>query len=290
MSGQGFTLCIDEAGDDGLERVRPIDPDGASEYFLMAGVIFSQQRQKEIDEFVDTIKSKIGIELNRSLHFRDLNDHQKNIVIEEIAKFKIGIVCVVSNKRNMRNYRNRRIEDRISMAHNGRTVTPRYNWFYNSIFRYLIESASIKCAEIGSKFKYSNYRIKVIFSYRRGFSYSQTRNYLRKLEIEQRPRSYFNSKRRPRFDAIDIGSLAAMRSHQHPGLQIADCVASAMYQAIDDTNFREIKPQYILKLKPKFIDIDGVIKGFGFKLLPDDFRGPISDRQKEALRAVGYRF
>ena len=35
----GFYLFIDEAGDEGLERVRPMHEDGSSEYFVLCGVL-----------------------------------------------------------------------------------------------------------------------------------------------------------------------------------------------------------------------------------------------------------
>jgi len=37
----GFYLFLDEAGDEGLDRVRPLDPNGASEYFVLCGVWFA---------------------------------------------------------------------------------------------------------------------------------------------------------------------------------------------------------------------------------------------------------
>ena len=34
-----YVLYIDEAGDDGLKRVRPLDPIGASEWLVISGVL-----------------------------------------------------------------------------------------------------------------------------------------------------------------------------------------------------------------------------------------------------------
>ncbi|CAH1661479.1 conserved hypothetical protein [Hyphomicrobiales bacterium] len=290
MPEYSFVFCVDEAGDDGIERVRPLDEDGASEYFVMAGVLYSAHRNQEIVSFVSSLKKKIGINFHDTIHFRDLDDNYKNIILSDIANFKIGIVCVVSNKRNMRGYRNRRVEERSSMYRNGRKFVPKINWFYNNILRYLIESATEECSRLNNiHYSGKDRKLKTIIEYRKGFSYTQTRNYLRKLEIESRPRSYFNSKRRPIFSVLDIDGLEGVRSSQHAGLQLADCVASAIYQAIDHDRFKILKTEYIAALMPRFIKRGGEIKGYGFKLLPEPFGAPLTLEQKTILRALGYR-
>lgn len=290
MRKRGFILCIDEAGDEGIERIRPIDPDGASEFFVLAGVIYSSDREGEMSSLVSDIKISLGIENSKPIHFRDLNDAQKQMVLDRISGIKIGIVCVVSNKRNMKGYRNRRIEAVTALTHNGRKIVPKTNWFYNHLFRYLIESASIKCGEISDRSPPPKRKIKIVMSYRRGFSYIQTRNYLRKIAIESRPKWYFNNKFRPRFESIDIDGLEPLRDHQHPGLQLADSVASAVYQAIDASTFQNLKPHYLGTIASRLIDQQGRVKGFGFKFLPENFSGPLTSQQRIALRFVGYRF
>ena len=44
----GFYLFIDEAGDEGLERVRPMHEDGSSEYFVLCGVLVRASRYAEL--------------------------------------------------------------------------------------------------------------------------------------------------------------------------------------------------------------------------------------------------
>jgi len=39
MSQVSYVAYIDESGDDGLARVRPLDADGASEWFVLGAVV-----------------------------------------------------------------------------------------------------------------------------------------------------------------------------------------------------------------------------------------------------------
>jgi hypothetical protein len=39
MPKVAYVAYIDESGDDGLTRVRPIDPDGATEWFVISAVV-----------------------------------------------------------------------------------------------------------------------------------------------------------------------------------------------------------------------------------------------------------
>ena len=45
-----YVLFIDEAGDDGLTRVKPIDPDGASEWLVISGVLVRAEDEGQTRE------------------------------------------------------------------------------------------------------------------------------------------------------------------------------------------------------------------------------------------------
>lgn len=98
----GFHLYIDEVGDEGIDRVRPIDPDGSPEYFVMCGILIQAPRYQEALAFVRNLRVKAGINSDEPIHFRKLDDDQKMLVVNEISRFRCGIVAIVSNKRNIR--------------------------------------------------------------------------------------------------------------------------------------------------------------------------------------------
>jgi hypothetical protein len=285
----GFYLFVDEAGDEGLNRVKPIDPDGASEYFVLCGVLVRTGNYPALVQSLNSIKQKIGINPLEQIHFRDLNDDQKLAVISSLAQLKFGLVAIVSNKRNMRGYRNLRCETKNLEFVHGRYRPRRYNWFYNGLFRYLLERASTEC----KRWTFLAYReirsIRIVFSRRKEFSYPQTGAYLLKLSTERRDRGYFNNKRQIEWSVVNVFDIENRKHRDEAGLQIADSAASAIYRSLDESWFGDAQPRYIQLLSSRFIKVGDTPREYGFKLLPDGFRGPLSRAQREALQAVGYR-
>lgn len=159
----GFLLFIDEAGDEGLDRVRPIDPNGGSEYFVLAGVLVRANRYAELVQSFNSIKLRIGMTASDVIHFRDLRSDQQQTLVKEISKLRIGLVAIVSNKRNMLQYRNTRCETKIFEIVKGRQRPKKQHWFYNNLFRYLLERASEECARWTHKAFGESRAIKVIF-------------------------------------------------------------------------------------------------------------------------------
>jgi len=287
---EGFLLFIDEAGDEGLKQVRPLDENGASEYFILAGVLIRTARYAELVQSFNVIKHRLGLAPTDTVHFRDLTSEQKTLVVSEISKLKIGLVAIVSNKRNMLRYRNTRCEAKVSEIVRGHLQPKKYNWFYNNLFKYMLERASEECAK-WTHLAYSETRfIKVIFSHRKEFSYPQTKAYLYKLKIEKRDSSYFNNKRQIDWSVVDIPSVGSSKHQNEVGLQIADCVASAIFRSLDENWFGKAEPRFLEALAPRFISLDKTVRDYGFKLLPDQLNFPVSKDQKAALRHVGYIF
>jgi hypothetical protein len=285
----GFYLFIDEAGDEGLERIRPIDANGSSEYFVMCGVLVRTTKYAELAQSFSIIKSTIGIAPSDQIHFRDLDEAQKSIVISSLAQLKFGLIAIVSNKRNMLKYRNLRCEAKYFEVARGHIRPLRYNWFYNGLFRYLLERASAEC----KKWTYAAFGeirpIKVVFSRRKELSYSQTKAYLFKLKMQRRNRAYFNNKRQIDWSVVDIFDIDSRKHKDEIGLQIADCAASAIFRSLDESWFGAVTPQYLHLLKNRFIRLNATPWDYGFKLLPDNFRAPLSDDQRDGLKSVGYK-
>lgn len=288
MSG-GFYLFVDEAGDEGLDRIRPTYADGSSEYFVLCGILVRFSKYAELVQSFNRIKSRIGMASSDQIHFRDLNEEQKLIVISSLADLKFGLVAIVSNKHNMMGYRNMRCEAKNLEVIRGRSRPRRYNWFYNGLFRYLLERASAECR----RWTYPAYgevrSIKVVFSRRKEISYPQTRAYLYKLKMQRRDRSYFNNRRQIDWSVVDISAIDSRKDKDEIGLQIADCAASAIYRSLDESWFGSVTPEYLELLSNKFIRTNTTPWEYGFKLLPDLFREPLSAKQRLGLKTVGYR-
>ncbi|WP_410051325.1 DUF3800 domain-containing protein [Bradyrhizobium sp. SZCCHNR1051] len=284
----GFLLFIDEAGDEGLDRIRPLNEDGASEYFVLCGVLVRTTRYQALIRSFNDIKREIGLAPHDEVHFRDLDDNQKLALLKALARTQIGLVAIVSNKRNMARYRNLRCEARNMEFVRGKYRPRRYNWFYNNLTRYLLERASAECRRWTVQ-AYGEIRsIQITFSLRKEFSYSQTRAYLLKLKTERRSRDYFNNRGQIDWAVVDPKTIEARRNRDEAGLQVADCAASAVYRSLDESWLGNCMPEYLEILSRKFIRKGSSPRDYGFKLLPDGFRGPVSADQRRAFNSVGY--
>lgn len=266
-----------------------MDPGGASEYFILCGVLIRSHRRQELREAVRTLKVELGLAVDEELHFRKLCGDAQRVVVRKLAQFKAGLIAVVSNKRNMRGYRNLRVEAKALEVVRDRSQPQRYNWFYNHLFRYLLETASAECSRWSVPAYGCRRPIAVMFSHRRSFRYSQTRAYLHKLKVSRPSPTYFNNKRQISWGVVDPNAISSERAKSEPGLQFADCVASALYRAIDEDWFGRVNPEYLEQLAPRFVRAGHTPADYGFKFLPVDYKGPLSADQRRGLLAVGER-
>jgi hypothetical protein len=87
---------------------------------------------------------------------------------------------------------------------------------------------------------------------------------------------------------VDISDIDSLKDKDEAGLQIADCAASAIYRALDESWFGDVTPKYLDILRDRFIRSNTTPRDYGFKLLPDNFRAPLSEAQQLGLKSVGY--
>lgn len=72
-----YILYVDEAGDPGLTRVQPIDPNGSSEWFILGGVLTRATNEALAVQWVRTIRTEIDARQGPSLHFRKLSERKR---------------------------------------------------------------------------------------------------------------------------------------------------------------------------------------------------------------------
>src|ERR1700757_4697244 len=105
-----YVAFIDEAGDPGLKTVRPVDATGATEWLCLGAVLTSVKHEDAIASWVQSLLAKAEARNRSELHYRNLTDHQKRIVVSEMAQLPLRSFILASNKKNMRGYRNERAE------------------------------------------------------------------------------------------------------------------------------------------------------------------------------------
>lgn len=276
----GYIAYIDEAGDPGLTRVRPLDENGASEWLVLNAVVMKASREERVVEWVDKIRTDIGVTQRRHLHYRDLSPTRKLAVATSMSSLPIRAFAICSNKKNMRGYSNPRA-----------AKMPSQQWFYNWCVRLLLERVTAFCEDRTVLDHGKRAMIKIEFSRRGGHHYSQTRAYHYYLGFQQEGDKIFLQKREP---VTKMLSTDLMEDHPHysrAGLQLADAVASAFYQAIDCLGPGKWELAPAKALSDVMAKENGTTKDFGVALFPTPpWKAKLTPEQRQIFEYYGYEF
>lgn len=276
----GYIAYIDEAGDPGLKRVRPMDENGASEWLVLSAVVMKATREPHVLDWVQAIISDLGITQRNDLHYRTLSPTRKLSAGMQIAERPLRAFAVCSNKKNMRGYNNPRA-----------AMISSQQWFYNWCTRLLLERVTGFCAARTMADYGERKLVKVEFSERGGHRYSQTAAYQWYLRHQQQGGQIYLKKREPVTAMLDWDLMEAFPHEDRAGLQLADYVASAFYQAIDCLGPGEWNPEPAKSLQPIMAKENGVQKDFGVALFPTPaWKAELAPDQRQIFEHYGYEF
>lgn len=276
----GYVAYIDEAGDPGLKRVRPIDANGASEWLVLSAVVIKVSREPQVLDWVGHIVENLGINQRNDLHYRTLSPTRKVSAANQIAQLPLRGFAICSNKKNMRGYRNRRAEKISSQQ-----------WFYNWCIRLLLERVTAFCAGRTMKDHGADKPIKLEFSERGGIRYSQTSAYQYYLRHQQEGDKIYLKKREPVTKMLHWDLMEAHAHADRAGLQLADFVASAFYQGIDCLGPGQWNIEPAQALKQIMAKEAGQWRDFGVALFPTPaWQGKLTTDQQVLFESYGYDF
>lgn len=124
-----YVAFIDESGDTGLDLVKPMDPNGASEWLIIGAVVVRAEHEAEMSTWLTDITSQLKGHQRPGIHFADLRKPaKKRLVCSKIADLPMRIFAMTSNKKNMKGY-----------ANPFAGSIPSDNWFYCWMTRILLE-------------------------------------------------------------------------------------------------------------------------------------------------------
>lgn len=276
----GYVAYIDEAGETGLAKIRPIDENGSSEWFMLSAVVLRAKWEHDVVDWVREIRDGIGIKQRPDLHYRTLSPTRKVAACTRIAKLPLRSFVIASNKKNMRQYRNERA-----------AKVPSQQWFYNFCIRLLLERVTAFCAERSHRDYGEKRPVKIEFSRCGGHRYSQTRAYQYYLGLQQEGDTVYLKKRQPVRGMIRMDLMFDYPHDERAGLQLADIVASAFYQASDASGPGEWCIDAASALAPIMAKENGSPRDFGVALFPTpDWKADLTPDQQAVLRAYGYDF
>ena len=269
-----YIAYIDESGDDGLKKVRPLDANGSSEWLILSAVVISAHRESEPLVWVQDIVSGFKNQRNPFIHFSDLSPAKKAHACTSISQLPSRCFTVASNKKNMRGYRNINAER-----------VPTRNWFYCWMMRLLLERVTHFVKEDSLVRHGKIEKVKIEYSERGGHSYSQMKAYYnwlkdRPLHLPQGP---------VEWDVLHPDLQEVHKHKERAGLQLADVVASSFFKACDIVQTNGCDPQFAKLLMPRMARHNKLISGYGLKLMPGNLqKAQLSLEQEEIFKFYGY--
>lgn len=272
-----FHIYIDEAGDPGTKKVRPVDVNGSSEWFVVSAVVIQAAREAEAVDWVREIKHSVYQNQRPDLHYRNLAPSRRLRACELLATKEVRCFAVVSHKVNMRGFRNPRAEMKGSQEH-----------FYNWCVRILLERVTRWCRERAIRHFGEPRAAKLIFSERGGLRYTQLVAYHEYLRRQSASNALYLSRGDIAWDVLHPDLYASIPHHKSAGAQLADVVASAFYQAADAR-----APGWILDpalaLRPRMATRGRSIVDAGLTLMPlPPKKAELTEDQKRIFNAYGY--
>lgn len=269
-----YVTYIDEAGDPGIDRVRPIDERGGSEWLTIGAILIEANNENSPihwrNEILKAAESRQSI-----LHFRELRDWQKPRACQQLATYPLKGFVLLSNKKNMRGYQNPRAAAR------GNSLTQKQT-FYNFCLRIILERITDFCLR-HSIATYGEPRlVKIIFSKRGGHSHGHTIAYNEILKAQNRSGTTWLKRREIAWQTIDRKLQEVWPMEEIAGLQLADVVASSFFQAVDILPPTVWNPENAKFLRPKMATEGGFWRDYGVAFQPSPImtRAQLHPQQK----------
>lgn len=277
LPGYRYVAYIDESGDPGIRRVKPLDRPGSSEWFVVAGVVVAAEREAEIPSWVAEMAREMASRQMREIHFQKLTPQRKLIACRHVAQRPVRCFVVASNKQNMRAHKNPWAEK-----------IPSDNWFYCWVTRLLLERMTHWVRDHSVKTTGQFQKVKLVYSERGGLSYAQLNAYYEWLRAKGD--NQFLPMGNIAFETIDPKLMQVINHAGHDGLKLPDIVASAFFKAADKHDTGACDPQFAMALEDRMARVNGQIAGYGVKLMPslNKLRDRTSPEQLDVFRHYGY--
>jgi Protein of unknown function (DUF3800) len=278
----GYVAYIDEAGDPGLTRVKPIDIPGSSEWLILSALVIGAPNEANVVPWVREIIGKFKNYQRRDLHFTNLPPHRRKIVCSEIATLPVRCFVVCSNKKNMKGYRNPFAEK-----------YPSPNWFYAWMSRLLLERVThfvhAKSIEQHREIK----KVRLEFSERGGLTHASLNTYFEWLKMKSTGGDMFIPFGDLKWETMHRDLLHIYPHKKRAGLQLADSIASAFFKACDCYDTGACDPEFARLLAPRMARVPdatsgGQISGYGVKLMPAFKKANLLPEQAAIFTHYGY--
>lgn len=258
-----YLAFIDESGDDGTQNFRKIGGGGgASRWFIITACIYRASRDSDAVGWRDEIKSTCGKKnQDRAIHFAEFDHNQKRAACQLLPRRPIRFISAITRKD-------------VTAAE----VFTEKNRLYFYLTRYVIERLSWFARDMRQEVREGDGRVQITFSRRGGMSYPGFKEYLDRLKTKKSEEVAIH------WPVIDIEGIRAESHSARAGLQLADCGARAVAEAVEPDRFGNVEGAYLKLLKPAlYHSRDGNYLSYGLKFLPNIEGAQLDAKQKEAF-------
>lgn len=221
-----YTLFIDEAGDDKVERLKPDEPYGNSEWLCLGGYLIRAEAERDLASRRDTILQAIGQKPGGTLHFRNLKHWNREKAAKALAdpSFAARGFVVCSCKATMLNHRN----DRAAAASGNQR-----DYLYNFVSRLLLERVTEYVKNSAQRHGIEEPVLRIVMASRRGHHFGAFKAYVLKLINQATAGTTYLDTRQIEADVLRYNLIERAPASRLAGLQLADVMVSAFFQSIE---------------------------------------------------------
>jgi hypothetical protein len=226
-------LYLDECGEEGFS-------DTSSEWFILGGAVHRDGYASAIRPHYEAFCAKHRKQPNWHFHFQNQSHSTRRGFIQHMLELEYTLCAVAINKRL------------ITKSDNFKRKY--YLYFYAA--RFLLEAVSHWADREGAG------KVMIMFSTRRGLSTENFEGYLNVARRSPWAKDY------AKWELIEPYDFHAKPNKDLIGLQVADCYASALGQALEKNDYGMTECCYVRQLSPRIMNLNGARKGTGIKLWP----------------------
>lgn len=271
-----LSIFIDEAGDPGVR-------DGLRYYGLRhewlatSALVIRTQNEPLVVDWVRKLRETARARQAGVLHYHKITKERRLGVCAELASFSCRAFVMVSHKSNLREY----INPRICAQMDDGTF---YNWCLRLLLERVTDWALDWMKRNGNR---QPEPLAITFARRGGHDYAHFLSYMETLRFQEAHGQLFLRGPGLAEPTLDQADWRIAETHEHAGLQIADVIASAFYQASNTASpTHDIEPARALR--PIIVAKRGVAANRGVTVWPLPHQSPLSEAAKPIFREYGF--
>lgn len=240
----GYTLFIDESGDQGINKIRDSSYGGQSPYLILGAALVENKNIENITKKIEKIEKDIrGQKKNFYIHFSKMRHLEKVYVCREFSKLDATFFGLISKKETLGDY--------------AKKICYNPQQYYNKNIQYFLEIIGKAFKELGISLTDQ----RIVFEEIANFPYETTRNYISKIKQNPLNQNALSLK------YIDPQAIESSPKKEEPLLCLADCVAYSLHQCCKDWK-GVYESRYVYELRSHFYCNDsGIIKNSGIKFI-----------------------